>query len=305
LAKQAQPIFQELIRQAAQSPLLHHDDTTMRIADLRRPGSVTAAAIDPKRKGTFTTSILGRVDEHPVALFFTGWQHGGENLADVLRQRSRNLEPPMQMCDALSRNACPEFKTILANCLAHGRRGFVEIATAFPEQCRHVLEQLKIVYQVEAQTKTLGLSAQERLIHHQTHSQPVMEGLQSWLRQQFEQKLVEPNSGLGQAISYMLEHWQALTCFLRRPGAPLDNNLCERALKMAILHRKNSLGYKTVNGAQTGDLFMSLIHTCRLNQVNPFDYLMAIATSGDTVQLLPQTWLPWNYPKPTPKIDSS
>lgn len=95
----------------------------------------------------------------------------------------------------------------------------------------------------------------------------------------------------------MLRHWKPLTLFLRQAGAPLDNNICERALKMAILHRKNSLSYKTLNGARTGDLFMCLIHTCRLNGVNPFDYLMAIATHPEAVQLIPKAWLPWNYPR--------
>jgi hypothetical protein len=124
-----------------------------------------------------------------------------------------------------------------------------------------------------------------------------MERLHAWMRQQLDTNQVEPNSGLGQAMGYMIRHWEPLTLFLRQPGAPLDNNVCERALKMAILHRKNSLSYKTLNGARTGDLFMSLIHTCRLNAVNPFDYLMAIANHASAVKLIPKTWLPWNYPK--------
>jgi hypothetical protein len=91
-----------------------------------------------------------------------------------------------------------------------------------------------------------------------------MGDLQQWMRQQLDQKRVEPNSGLGQAFNYLLKQWGPLTLFLRQAGAPLDNNICERALKMAILHRKNSLGQKTQNGARLGDRFMSLIHTCRL-----------------------------------------
>ena len=67
--------------------------------------------------------------------------------------------------------------------------------------------------------------------------------------------------------------------------------------QVAILHRKNSLSYKTLKGARTGDLFMSLIHTCRLNAINPFAYLLAIATHAEAVQLRPQAWLPWNYPQ--------
>jgi transposase len=297
LAQQAQPLFEELITHAAQSPLIHHDDTKMRILDLRRPGSPTALQMDPQRKGTFTSNLLAYVQDHPVALYFTGWQHAGENLAALLRQRGADVAPPIQMCDALSRNLSSEFKTVLAHCLSHGRREFVSLVQDFPEPCCHVLESLGEVYRRDAQTKDLAMTPEQRLVHHQTYSQPVMDKLHAWMREQIDHKRVEPNSGLGQAISYMLRHWEPLTLFLRQAGAPLDNNACERALKMAILHRKNSLSYKTLKGARTGDRFMSLIHTCRLNGVNPFDYLMAIAKHPEAVKLLPKTWLPWNYPR--------
>jgi hypothetical protein len=175
----------------------------------------------------------------------------------------------------------------------------------FPTECRHVLESLREVYHLDAQAKELAMNPEQRLVHHQTHSQPVMDKLQTWMQEQLDRKLVEPNSGLGQALGYMLRHWQPLTLFLRQPSAPLDNNICERALKMAILHRKNSLSYKTLNGARTGDLFMSLIHTCRLNGVNPFDYLLAITTNGQAIHLIPKAWLPWNYPKSGARPDTS
>src|SRR5215831_4964418 len=97
------------------------------------------------------------------------------------------------------------------------------------------------------QAQEQGLSPEERLRFHQDHSEPVMERLRAWLRAQFEEKRVEPNSGLGAAITYLLKHWTRLTLFLRQAGAPLDNNICERALKKAIRHRKNSLFYKTEN----------------------------------------------------------
>jgi transposase len=295
----AQPIFEALVGQAANAPLLHHDDTTMRILDLRRPGRAPAdqlALLDPERKGTFTTNILAEVESHPVALYFTGWQHAGENLAAVLQRRAADLAPPIQMCDALSRNQSPASHTLLAHCLAHGRREFVSVAPSFPDECRHVLETLGEVYRFDAETRELGLKPEPRLVHHQTHSQPVMARLKAWLREKLDGKHVEPNSGLGQAIGYMLKHWEPLTLFLRQAGAPLDNNRCEQALKMAILHRKNSLSYKTATGARTGDVFMSLIHTCRLNRINPFAYLLAIATHPENVQAHPSAWLPWNYP---------
>lgn len=296
LAELAQPIFTALVVLAANASVIHHDDTTMRILDLRRPGSSTADLVNPQRKGTFTTNLLAEAQGHAVALYFTGWQHAGENLADVLRQRAREMAPPIQMCDALSRNTSAEFNTLLAHCLAHGRREFVSVAPSFPEECRQVLEALGKVYRFDAEAKQRRLNPAARLVHHQLHSQPVMERLQAWMQEQLDQKHVEPNSGLGRAIGYMLKHWEPLTLFLRAPGAPLDNNRCEQALKMAILHRKNSLSYKTLNGAKTGDLFMSLIHTCRLNRVNPFAYLLAIATVPGKVKSQPAAWLPWNYP---------
>ena len=116
---------------------------------------------------------------------------------------------------------------------------------------------------------------------------------------ELDQKKVEPNCGLGQAISYMLNHWKPLTLFLRVPGAPLDNNICERALKKAILHRKNALFYKTENGARVGDLFMSLIHTCNLAGANPFDYLTELQKHSAELADHPEKWLPWNYNSPS------
>jgi transposase len=248
-----------------------------------------------QRTGIFTTNIISQVDKQQVALFFTGQKHAGENLDQLLKRRSADLPMPLQMCDALARNEPKEFVTILCNCLPHGRRNFVDVAESFPEPCQKVLESLREIYRVEAQAKKQNFSDAQRLIFHQEHSQPVLDQLHQWMKEQIEQKQVEPNSGLGQAIHYMLRHWEALTRFLNVPGAPLDNNICERALKMAILHRKNSLSYKTLHGAEVGDIFMSLIHTCQLNGINPFDYLMALQKHGHEVRQQPTRWLPWTY----------
>jgi hypothetical protein len=292
LARLLQPVANQLIFEAAQAPLIHNDDTSMRVSELRRE---IQKETDPQRTGIFTTGILAQSPDHPIALFFTGRQHAGENLTRLLRHRQADLPAPLQMCDGLSRNESSEFDTILACCLAHGRRGFVEAAPDFPEECQYVLESLREVYRLDAQARKEALSPEQRLVWHQTRSQPVMDQLNTWSHDQLDQKRVEPNSGLGQAIQYLLKHWEPLTLFLRVPGAPLDNNICERALKMAIMHRKNSLSYKTRRGAEVGDLFMSLIHTCRLNQVNPFNYLMALAQHPKETLSHPADWLPWNY----------
>jgi transposase len=199
------------------------------------------------------------------------------------------------MCDALDRNLPKDFEVVLANCTSHTRRKFVNVVENFPDECRYVLEMLAKIYKNDAKVRELGLSADERLFFHQVHSGPVMEELQKWMMKLLLDKLVEPNSGLGRAITYFLRHWEPLTLFVRKAGAPLDNNIAERALKKAILHRKNSLFYKTLNGARVGDTFMSLIHTCELSDADPFDYLTELLRHRDKLKRAPQDWMPWNY----------
>jgi len=296
-ADQIHPVYRELIRHAAQGEILQNDDTTMKILDHLKQTDPQ----DPNsRKGSFTTGVLAVREERRMALFFTGPKHAGENMAQLLEQRAKDLNPPIQMCDALSRNVPKEFETLLANCLTHARRNFVDLIPSFPEECRVVIEALAEVYHHDKMAKEQGLSADLRLQFHQTHSGPVMERLKEWLQTQTSKLNVEPNSSLGKAITYMLKHWEPLTLFLRVPGAPLDNNLCEQALKQAILHRKNSLFFRTEHGAFIGDLFMSLIHTCRLNRVNPFHYLTTLQKHSAELFKDPKQWLPWNYHRAPP-----
>jgi len=291
-------VHQHLLREAAQGDLLHHDDTRMQVlqwtAQLKLGQPLRED--DPGRTGVFTTSILSMASQRPtIALFFTGAYHAGENLRRLLQQRSEGLELPVQMCDPLSCNMPKDLQTILANCLSHGRRKFADLADTFPDPVRYVLHRLKQVYHTDAAAKRFQLSAEQRLQLHQRRSGPVMEELHHWLTGQIDQRQVEPNSSLGEAIRYLLKHWEPLTLFLRRPGAPLDNNLCEQALKMAIRHRKNSLFYKTQRGADVGDIYMTLIHTCYFAGADPFDYLTQVQRHEQQVKADPARWLPWNY----------
>jgi hypothetical protein len=300
-AQWIEPIYHELIWQAAQGEVLHNDDTSMKILALmadslpRQPSAEEESADKSERTGIFTSGIVSIRAGQKIALFFTGHRHAGENLATVLAQRAKELGPPIQMCDALTRNLPKEFQAVVANCIAHGRRRFIEVASKFPEECRYVLEALGEVYKHDAFCREQKMSPEERLAYHQTHSGPRMKELKEWFQEQFAERKVEPNSGLGEAITYMRKHWDKLTLFLRQAGAPLDNNLCERALKKAILHRKNALFYKTQKGAHVGDLFMSLIHTCQLFGANPFDYLTKLQQHGEELSCSPAHWMPWNY----------
>ncbi len=297
------PAYAELMRQAAQGEVVYNDDTTVRILELMgkraEQKALAEAASDgdtrKQRTGLFTTGIVSTREGRRIALFFSGRKHAGENLTDVLARRAESLAPPIQMCDALSRNLPAELETIVANCLAHGRRQFVDVAESFPHECRHVLESLAVIYHNDAMARERKLSPAARLRFHQTESRSTMEELRAWLERQCDDRLIEPNATLGKAIAYMLRHWQKLTLFLRVAGAPLDNNICERALKKAILHRKNALFYKTKKGAHVGDTYMSLIYTCQLCGANPFDYLNELQRHATQLAATPERWMPWNY----------
>ena len=299
-AEDLRPVHDELKRLAAQASLLHGDDSRGPILEFmgkRRAALVERGELpNPERSGLFTTGCVASLDAgRRVALFETGRQHAGENLSDLLERRSAELPPPILMSDALSSNPPKGHAVIECNCLAHARRHLIDELGNHPEECRYLLELLEQVFKVDALCRKYRLSDEQRLRLHQRQSAPVMSEIETWMRAQFEQKRVEPNSGLGKAFDYMLQRWLKFTLFLRVPGAPLTNNICERALKAAIRHRNNSLFYRTQRGADVGDMYMSIVYTAEINGENTLAYLTALLRHAKAVAERPAGWLPWNY----------
>jgi transposase len=302
-AEVIKPAYDELVKQAAQGEVVHSDDTGVRILNMVREAG-------DKRTGTHTSGLVSVLDQgqRSIALYLSGPQHAGENLRDLLRLRAEGLPSPLFMQDALAANKAKlskEAQEFIANCLAHGRRHVTDQVENFPAECLYVLEEIGKVFVNDKEAREQRMDPHARLRFHQDHSQPVMIKLRQWLTAQMDEKKVEPNSGLGKAFKYLLTHWQRLTLFLRQPGAPIDNNICERALKKAVLHRKNALFYMTLNGAHVGDLFMSLVHTCELNKVNPFDYLTELQRYPIELRAQPSAWMPWNYQTQLARAPSS
>jgi hypothetical protein len=291
------PIMSELIRQAAMGGVVYNDDTPGRILDLKQEIKERQDALpigEKIRTGIFTTGIVSTREGRTIVLYATGNKHAGENLFDILVHRPSDMPAPIQMCDALSSNNSG-LETDLSNCNTHARREFVLIVDKYPSECAFVLESYRSVYINEAHTKSAGMSPEERLRYHQQHSLGPMNKMKLWMDRLMDDKLVEPNSTLGGAIKYSRKRWDKLTLFLSKAGAPIDNNICERILKTAIRHRKNSLFYKTENGAKVGDFYMSVIQTCRFCNVNPITYLATLRRKIAKVTLNPANWMPWNY----------
>lgn len=293
-------VIEQLRWEAAQGDVIFVDDThgpVLEFMGKRRAALVEKCELpNPDRTGLFTTGLVcRRWLGHDVALFMTGRQHAGENLAEVLERRDPALEPPILMSDALAANTPEECAVVQAHCIPHARRYWVDQLQNHPQECTYFLTRLALVFKVDTQSRADRLSAEQRLRLHQELSQPVMDELKAWMERQFEERRVEPNSGLGRAINYMLKRWETFTVFLRVPGAPLENNAAERALKAAIRHRRNSLFYRNARGASVGDGYMSVLYTAELNGENSFAYLVELLRHPDAVAKSPRDWLPWTY----------
>jgi transposase len=295
------PVYEALEQHAAASRTIHVDDTYLRLLHpsmgvvLRRQ----LEPVDPGRTGQFTTGMLA-IDRmgNEVALIVTGQGHAGENLIRLMQQRPPTLPPPIIMSDALSRNTsglAGVLAVYSAYCLAHARRGVVDEIENYPEEARHVLNELAEVFHHDKTARELELSGRARKNFHRKHSWSIIKRLKRWIHERFETRQVEPNSDMGKALKYIIKHWKKLTLFLRQPDAPLTNNACERLLKMAIRYRKNSYFYNSQRGAEVGDTFMALTYTANLNGKNPVHYLTSLLEHPEAVAANPKAWLPWNY----------
>jgi transposase len=299
MANAASPVVRHLEQLAANRPLLQSDDTGARILSLQLENQARGPQ---ERTGLFTTGIVahGIGDELPtIVLYASGRRHAGENLDRLLSRRAARADRPIHMADASS--MAPRLDRIVANCLAHARRYFIEICVAFPEHCERVLADFATVYQHDHTAR--GMDPAARLAYHQEHSRPVLIALRGWIDEEFEERRIEPNSRLGKACAYLKNHWAGLTRFLDVPGVPLDNNQTERELKPAQRHRKNSLFFKNELGAAVGDVLLSVIRTCTINGHDPVHYLSALATHKASVRASPQEWLPWNYQQQIPALN--
>lgn len=297
VADSAWPVFESLWDLAAQGEVIFQDDTRVRILALlaeNRRADATGAPLE--RRGMHTTGLVVKAGERVICLYRSGRAHAGDNLSALLARREVGRDKPIVMSDALAANQRDDDDTLIrCHCLAHGRRQFADLEEVFPAEAHHVIAVLNRVFEHEAVTRDQAMPAAERLAYHQTRSGPLLEGLRDWLERQFQDRRVEPNSSLGKAFTYLLARWETLTQFLRVEGAPLDSNAVERALKLIIRQRKNSLFYASAHSAQIASLLTSLIATCVQAGVNALEYPVALQTHRHAVFRQPTAWLPWNY----------
>jgi len=190
----------------------------------------------------------------------------------------------------------------LAFCWAHVRRRFYELAAAGPAPiASEALERIACLYAIEKDIR--GLSAAERRAVRQDKSRPIIDDLEPWLRAKLA--LISQKTKLAQAIRYALSRWDGLTRFVDDGRIEIDSNVVERSIRPIALNRKNALFAGSDGGAEHWAIIASLIETCKLNGVDPLDYLCDVITrivNGHLNSRIDEL-LPWAYTKQQPLKD--
>jgi len=307
LADHLTPVFLAMISMAANAQLFYLDDTTHRILIKEAPKQGRE-----HRTGVYSSACLAIVPEamcgassdppalnssRRLVLYQTSVGHAGEWFDEILGKREPGLPVPTLMSDALSSNHVTNKKFIMALCNSHGRRGFSELAYQCPDETLYALELYAGVWANDTHCKEQGFDRKQRQAYHFQHSLPLMNELKQWCQAQTaEGGPVEPNSNLGRAMAYFVRHYEGLCAFCHVLGAPIDNNICERQIKLMVRGRKNFQFFKTENGAMVSDKITSILATCLESDVNALDYLIAVQRNQLAVRAAPQNWMPWNYP---------
>ena len=184
----------------------------------------------------------------------------------------------------------------LMHCLAHARRKFIEALNSDKDRAAYALELFQQLYAIERTIKEDELTYNNVLQIRQKKAVPILQALKEWMTAEYPKVL--PKSPIGQAIAYCLPRWQKLSIYTTQPWLNIDNNPVENAIRPVAIGRKNYLFAGSHDAAQRAAMVYSLFATCRLHNINPYNWLkdvlqrMHLYTTSHIHELLPQHWLP-------------
>lgn len=296
----AKYVVSELYRLGIEHSLWCTDDTGMKILSVLKANALLP---ESEQRACHTTAIHTGYGKFKIILYMTANRYCRENWVPLLAKRN-TTDKVVVMTDAsnqsLPKDAERE-KAESAVCLGgHARRKFKDIELNYPSECEYFLSLIHDLYQNDDICK--DMEPQERLEYHKKHSQPLIDAIYAKIAELFNHRIIEPNSDLGKAMNYWLNHREGLTAFLRIKGIPLDNNWAENALRIMAIYRKASLFFKTLNSAMVMSDLFGLVATCEANGINAFAYLNWIQVHWKAVQENPQAYLPWCFEQDTEKI---
>jgi transposase len=185
----------------------------------------------------------------------------------------------------------------LLTCLVHIRRYFHKALKNNKVLSEYFLNETRIIYDIETFADRKNLADEKRAAIRQKHEQPILDRLKLWLLEKKADKSITPDSPIGRAVTYAINHWEFLYEFMKDGKLLLDNNGVERAIRPVTLYRKNSLFAGNEHGAGRAALYFSLLETCKLNKIDPFEYLNDVydriydCPAHQLEELLPHKWV--------------
>ena len=185
---------------------------------------------------------------------------------------------------------------IHAHCWTHCRREFINAENVEPVLAAEALDRIGALYAVEAQIRQKKLRGEAKREYRHDHARPIVDAFFRWVQRKFEEQGLLPSNPLTQALAYARNRRVSLEVFLADPDVPIDTNHLERALRPIPQGRKNWMFCWTELGARHVGIVQSLITTCRLHDVDPYDYLVDVLQrvdrhpAADVAQLTPRLW---------------
>ncbi len=304
LANALQPLDKLSQLLASQASLFMVDDTSGKILSKRQAVVAKRATGElALRDGCHSSVAIAFLEEGtPLIRIKTDIIHAGEWMDELLKDRPRGLAPPKVMWDRLSSNTVGVIPIIDVACNQHARQNFKECCLDAPKLIMPILALFKEMFRQDSLTG--AMDPQTRLAHHQEFSQPIFTEIVTRCQSMLDEKKVLPNSNIGRACNYMINHKEALSGFLRYEGAPISNNLVERTILYLVILRKNVHFYKTLLGARVADIILSTGLSAFYLGINVFHYFRLILAHQDEVAANPADWLPWRFRERYPEHTS-
>lgn len=251
------PLYDALVKEVLSSDYLHADETPIKVLDRDKKGQ--------SHRGYYWVYHNSLKD---LVLFDYQPGRGREGPSDMLK----NFKGHLQTDGYAAYNIFNERQDVtLLHCWAHARRKFYEAQDSDADRATHVLSQIQLLYTIECKAREQSLSDKEIVVLRNEQALPVLHKLYEWMKRTYMEVL--PKSPVGKAIAYCLQRWEQLLIYTTHGKLNIDNNPVENAIRPVALGRKNYLFAGSHEAAQRSAMLYSLFGTCKLNGINPYQWM--------------------------------
>jgi predicted nucleic acid-binding Zn ribbon protein len=297
------PLFDAIVEYAIFNVLgIRFDDTGSIIWTLKKSikDELSKPGVNPKsvRTGINASAMLMETPEGLITLFFTGLHHAAEIFEKLLEKRDPEALPLNKVTDHANKNYISDNDSVINGaCHTHIYLKFLPAKGVWPDEYSIVAEAYHNIYQNDQYAKDQKMSPQDRLVYHQNNSTKWLNKIHEVCSELLKAKKIDRSDVIWPAVSIVVNQWPLMKRFLEVPGILLDTNDVERTLIQIVKYLAASFGYKTENGAEKGDMAMSLITTAKSFGLEPVEYIRVCLENYEDLAINPTNYLPWNFLK--------